>query len=403
MSPQTGNATTGRNSLIKSKPGMKKLKIFVHRASECLTDHLSHGEGLICFSLLNGLASRGHQIFAFTNHADIRQKSENLTVFASSHKVKINSLAPFELDLKAEKWRDTLRKEHTFDIEWRMSPFDAGCPFFRPLSSSQSVVGPIYYAWPNSEMSRSRIGIFSPSPLLQHFAQKNWDTSLGNAALAICTTEQHSAHVQTENGCRQMLSLPLIVHAPTLSTPPNLQKTKIRLAFVGRLEAQKNPQLFLEILAVLTQAGLSVEGVIIGEGPLRTELEAQSAALGLTEKLTFTGRIPNTMVYEMVASCDWLISTAVGEPYGRNIAEAMSMGVPTICHASGGAKDFIRDNVDGLLVEETSAKLYTEKLRACPDRAVLAQNARHRALTEWSEEAVLNKLETALYALLEKP
>ncbi|WP_395142193.1 glycosyltransferase [Armatimonas sp.] len=382
---------------------MKKLKIFVHRASECLTDHLSHGEGLICFSLLNGLASRGHQVFAFTNHADIRKKSENLTVFASSHNVRINSLAPFELDLKAEKWRDTLRKEHRFDIEWRMSPFDAGCPFFRPLSSSQAVIGPIYYAWPDSKTSRSRIGILSPFPLLQHFSQKNWDTSLRNAALAICTTEQHSAQIQTKNGCRQMLSLPLIVHAPPLSAQSALPKTKMKLAFVGRLESQKNPQLFLEILATLTQMGQSVEGIIIGDGPLRTELEAQSVALGLNEALTFTGRIPNTKVYERVASCDWLISTAVGEPYGRNIAEAMSMGVPTICHASGGAKDFLRDKIDGLLVEETSAKLYAEKLLACPDREVLAQNARHRALTEWSEEAVLNKLETALYALLEKP
>ena len=380
--------------------------MFVHRGSECLTDHLPHGDGLICFSLLNGLAHRGHKIFAFVDSADIHDKSDNLTVFACQHKIKMHSLAPIELSLRAEHWRNQLCKDHKFDIEWRMHPYGLACPILRPITTSKSVIGPMFYPWPISDAfknPRSRAGIFSPVKLAHFFFKRGWGIALKSASLGICATEQHSLQVHSENHCNNILTLPVIVHAPVLSEPVGEKSNNLRLAFVGRLESQKNPQLFLEILAVLTQAGLSVEGIIIGEGPLRTELEAQSAALGLTEKLTFTGRIPNTMVYEMVASCDWLISTAVGEPYGRNIVEAMSMGVPAICHASGGAKDFIRDNVDGLLIEETSAKLYAEKLRVCPDRAVLAQNARHRALTEWSEEAVLNKLETALYALLEKP
>ena len=70
----------------------KPLTIFVHRASECLTDHESHGDGLICFSLLSGLAERGHQIFAYTNTAPIRQCSPNLHVKTITSEYQRNAL-----------------------------------------------------------------------------------------------------------------------------------------------------------------------------------------------------------------------------------------------------------------------------------------------------------------------
>ena len=71
----------------------KPLTIFVHRASECLTDYESHGDGLICFSLLNGLAERGHEAYAFANTAPIRAASSRLHVKTITPEHRRNALS----------------------------------------------------------------------------------------------------------------------------------------------------------------------------------------------------------------------------------------------------------------------------------------------------------------------
>src|SRR5690242_13181838 len=100
----------------------KRLTIFVHRASELLTDHASHGDGLICFSLLNGLAERGHQIFAYADHAAIRECSPRLQVRTERHCTPANSLISWEHARRAERWLRELSRTQQIDLVWRMQP-----------------------------------------------------------------------------------------------------------------------------------------------------------------------------------------------------------------------------------------------------------------------------------------
>ena len=129
----------------------EKLSLFVHRASECLTDHEAHGEGLICFSLLKGLVDRGHRIFAYTNRVAVRDMPQGLIVRSGQHRVPANSLAPWEHTWRATRWLRQLIKEEPIDLVWHMNPAGGGgCPrppqtFGKPL-----VVGPLYYGWPDT-------------------------------------------------------------------------------------------------------------------------------------------------------------------------------------------------------------------------------------------------------------
>src|SRR4051812_4829476 len=117
------------NALEPSTP-MRPLNIFVHRASECLTDHVSHGDGLICFSLLNGLAARGHTIYAYADGCFIRQSDPRLHVRAGGpHRVPANSLSPWEHAYRADRWLRKLERTTLIDLVWRMQPFESGaCP-----------------------------------------------------------------------------------------------------------------------------------------------------------------------------------------------------------------------------------------------------------------------------------
>ncbi len=82
----------------------------------------------------------------------------------------------------------------------------------------------------------------------------------------------------------------------------------------------------------------------------------------VSKSVCFRGKVPNSEVYGYVREADFLVSTSLGEPYGRGIAEAMSVGTPAVCHRSGGPADFIDDGEDGLLVDELTAAAYAGRI-----------------------------------------
>ncbi len=94
---------------------------------------------------------------------------------------------------------------------------------------------------------------------------------------------------------------------------------------VGRHVAQKGQGLLLEAAAELRRRGnlkQPFQLVLVGEGPLMAELEAQSVALGCDDCVTFTG--PRTDAADIIAAADALLHTAHWEGLPLVLLEAMS-------------------------------------------------------------------------------
>ena len=390
---------------MKDQYLQKPLTIFVHRASECLTDHESHGDGLICFSLLNGLAERGHQVFAYTNSAPIRQHSPNLHVKTARHRVPANSLAPWEHSWRADRWLRELSRTQTVDLVWRMHPYDAGCP--RPPQTGRRplVLGPLFYNWPAATPStgaagRPRLGV-GIAGLVQPVAVRGWEQTLSEAALILCATEKHAEATAGNYPQARTVALPVIVTPPPASLAPRSLDPNgpLRLIFIANLVPNKNPKVFCDTIRLLRERGLPVQGSILGDGPERGTLEAYCDSVGMKNAMCFMGKVPNADVYRHVAEAHFLVSTSLGEPYGRGIAEAMSVGTPAACHQSGGPADFIENGRDGLLVDELTPTAYAARLGAVlsnPEAwATLSAGAAHKA-AGWRSEVVLDRLETLL-------
>jgi glycosyltransferase involved in cell wall biosynthesis len=111
--------------------------------------------------------------------------------------------------------------------------------------------------------------------------------------------------------------------------------------------------------------------------------------------------VPNAKVFDIVRNAEFLVSTSLGEPYGRGIVEAMSVGTPAICHRSGGPADFIEHGVNGLLVSAIDAEPYTAAIHQA-----LAEQTWKRlsdgalaSARRWRTDAVLDQLESHLSAL----
>ena len=180
---------------------------------------------------------------------------------------------------------------------------------------------------------------------------------------------------------------------------------RVSLLFVANLVPNKNPLVFCETILHLRQLGIDATGTLLGDGPERKMLEAYCAQVGMKNAVCFLGKVPNSEVYQRLAEADFLVSASHGEPYGRSIAEAMSVGTPAVCHHSGGPADFIGDGCDGLLVRELTAVAYAERIGqilADPDAGKrLSQNVQRKA-REWRSEVVLDHLEAALLSTVQQ-
>jgi len=134
---------------------------------------------------------------------------------------------------------------------------------------------------------------------------------------------------------------------------------------------------------VLLEAVAALEGVhcwLAGEGPECGALEAQSARLGLGERLHFLGWRDD--VGALLAAADLLVCPSRIEPLGNVVIEAWAREVPVVAAASAGPKGLIKDGENGLLVPLEDAQAL-----AAAVRRVLAEPELARRLVAGGRDA----------------
>lgn len=393
-------------------PISRPLRIFVSYASGCLTDHESHGDGLICFSLLNGLARRGHDIFAYTPHAAILDGDPRLRVRVRRHSSPADSLAGWEHHWRAGRWLREILRTDRVDLVWRMHPYGEGCPEKPPTAGRPLVIGPLFRGWPAETAATTRLGRprfgFGIGKYLRPLARLGWERTMRSAGLILCATPGHVSEIRAAYAGAKVILTPVIVD------PPAGDRERVRwtglgpfhLLFVANLQPGKNAGLFCEVVGELRQRGVDARGTMIGDGMERKVVEGLISARGLGEYVRLLGKVPNAEVFGHHRSSHLLVSTSVGEPYGRGIAEAMSVGTPAVCHRSGGPAEFISTGEEGLLVGNLSPIAYADEIAP-----VVADPAQWEALSVgaarkaagWRGEVVLEALERALVELGRSP
>jgi glycosyltransferase involved in cell wall biosynthesis len=144
------------------------------------------------------------------------------------------------------------------------------------------------------------------------------------------------------------------------------------IGYFGLLIDRKRPLLFVETLARL-QSSRPAIGLFFGEAyeGLAEKCAARAQELGIADRIRFMGfRSPGS---QWIAACDLLLVTAIDEPFGRTLIEAMLVGTPVVATASGGNIEAIRDGETGLLAPaEDAAEIAAQAARLLKDRALAA-------------------------------
>ncbi len=136
----------------------------------------------------------------------------------------------------------------------------------------------------------------------------------------------------------------------TYGLPPSARWVSIG----GRLQRYKGQAEFLQALAAVR--GGNLHGVVIGgslfgqESDYQRELRELAVALGLRERVTFTGFIPDADVAGLFKASYVTLHPAHDEDFGLAVAEAQALGVATIAFAAVGPAAIVVDGETGWLV-----------------------------------------------------
>jgi len=120
------------------------------------------------------------------------------------------------------------------------------------------------------------------------------------------------------------------------------------LLFCAKLQPWKRPFDLLRAFAKLPQTNVRL--VFAGDGPLRSQLEQEAAALGVSDRVRFLSFVNQSQLPAMYTSADFLILPSDYEPFGVVLNEAMCCGCPVIASDQVGAGPDLVAPVDPTLI-----------------------------------------------------
>ena len=120
------------------------------------------------------------------------------------------------------------------------------------------------------------------------------------------------------------------------------------ILFMGRLVYEKGVQHLISAMPKILSGYHDAKLIIAGKGGMLDELKAQVDAMGLGNKVYFTGYLNAKQVSKMYKCADVSVFPSTYEPFGIVALEAMLAGVPTVVSDVGGLNEIIDHRVDGM-------------------------------------------------------
>lgn len=160
------------------------------------------------------------------------------------------------------------------------------------------------------------------------------------------------------------------------------------ILFIGRLVYEKGIQTLIAAMPKILSNYHDSKLIVAGKGGMIDELRAQVNALGLNDKVYFTGYLAAKDVQRMYKCADISVFPSTYEPFGIVALEAMLSGTPVVVSDVGGLNEIVEHGVNGMksyagnpnsLADSILTLLYDQKL--CD---TVTKNAKLKVKTEYN-------------------
>lgn len=152
---------------------------------------------------------------------------------------------------------------------------------------------------------------------------------------------------------------------------------EFRVAFVGRLAAQKNPLLAIRGFALFRRQVPRSRLLLVGDGPLRREVSQAIQQLGLQDAVELLGIRRD--VRRLLRQADAFLLTSDWEGMPRTVLEAAAEGVPVVTCLVGGLAELIEHDVSGIVHDGTPEGVASALQRLRGDPALATAVAKEAA------------------------
>ncbi|MFA5261409.1 MAG: glycosyltransferase [Candidatus Omnitrophota bacterium] len=134
------------------------------------------------------------------------------------------------------------------------------------------------------------------------------------------------------------------------------------LLFVGRLVRQKDiPNLFSAFKSILREKPKTVL-LLVGEGPLKTEMELLSANEGIAKNVRFVGSVDHAEIQKYYSACDIFVLPSIFEGRATVIVEAILSKKPIVSTDVSGLREWLVNGETGFVVPRKDPKALADKV-----------------------------------------
>lgn len=179
---------------------------------------------------------------------------------------------------------------------------------------------------------------------------------------------------------RRICIVPGSVDAARLA--PDGELRAYDLVSMGRLVAVKQPEQVLEVVARVRQRRPSVRAIVLGDGPLLSELQEQARRLGIEGNVEFAGHVED--VERVLTRSKLFVLTSKSEGLSIAMAEAMVAGAVPVVADVGDLSDLVQNGATGWRIPPRALEDFAERIAVLlGDEAVLeriSRTARQRAI-----------------------
>lgn len=139
------------------------------------------------------------------------------------------------------------------------------------------------------------------------------------------------------------------------------------ILFLGRLVYHKGVNVLIGALPIILSRYSNSKGkkdmklVIVGEGPMRKQLERDAAYLGVSKQVIFTGYLDDYEVRIVLKAADVVVVPSLYEPFGIVALEAMAAKTPVVVSDIGGLSELISDG-EGIKIPPNNSESLAESI-----------------------------------------
>lgn len=204
--------------------------------------------------------------------------------------------------------------------------------------------------------------IFNKTKLTNFFEKltlfKNYKKNGGNTFIAI--SQDSFKYAKKTCGNYPVIYLPNAINYDKFYAPIRKEIKKIKIVNVGSFVSKKNQQFLVSIGMELAKRNLDFEIHFLGDGELKNRIEKEVNSLSLSKYFYFQGNVNE--VENHLNNANIYVHTAIYEPFGLVLLEAMTAGLPVITLDGNGNRDLIEEGKNGYMIYDENLETFAYRI-----------------------------------------